>query len=188
MKIVLASSSPRRFELLSCLGHEIRVIKPDLDELMTGLMPEKLALANAEKKAHYVYDHFGIFDASLIIAADTIVIFNQKIFGKPKNQEEAKTMLTTLSGHSHQVTTAFCLIGPKGQKHSQAVTSEVSMRKLSEEEIEAYVKSGEPFDKAGGYGVQGAGAAIIKSVSGSLTNVIGLPIEEIFSIVNNVLK
>lgn len=180
MKIILASASPRRRELLSALGHEILVVVPKGDELdeKSCLAAERIAVINAETKARSVFSEVGLNDYEVIIAADTVVVLGGLVFGKPKNYDEAFVMLKQLSLGPHQVITAYTIIGAHEQERSRAVSSIVEFRALSGDEIASYLKCDEWRDKAGGYGVQGFGAALIRRVIGSLTNVIGLPIEE----------
>lgn len=191
MKILLASGSPRRRELLLALGHEVTAITPDVKEVTAreGLSPLELSLENARLKAHFIYQTYGLMGSDIIAGADTIVVCHNRIFGKPKNVTDAEAMLSELSDQTHQVITSYLLIGDHGQEASRSVSSDVEFRALTAKEIKAYVKILEGFDKAGGYGVQGAGAALIRKVIGSITNVIGLPIEEFlldaFALTNN---
>jgi septum formation protein len=179
MKVILASTSPRRVDLLRTLGYIVTPISPNIKE-KTGediKDPEELVLYNAKIKAEQVYNTYGLLGADFIVAADTIVVANSNIFEKPKSLDENKIMLSFLSAKSHQVVTAYNLINAKINK-TKVVTSEVVFRNLSKEEIESYVNTGEGRDKAGGYGLQGLGIALVKEVKGSITNVIGLPLEE----------
>jgi septum formation protein len=180
MKIILASQSPRRLELLKALGHEILVIKPDIEEIDES--PDKniytIASINAKLKAEYIYNNHNLGDADIILAADTLVIYNHKIYAKPDSIEHAHAMLTELSGHTHQVITAYFIRGALAWRESY-VLSLVTMRTLNKDEIKAYVACGESLDKSGAYAVQGAGAALIDTIEGSITNIIGLPVKEV---------
>lgn len=178
MKFILASNSPRRRELLETLGFSLRVLPSAVLEVEEG-EPLSVARQNAELKAHAVRERYGFFDADMIIGADTIVVLGKELLGKPLNADNARAMLKQLSGHTHQVITAFCLIARNEQTKSAVVKSEVSFRTLSSHEIDAYVRTQECLDKAGAYAVQGAGAALIKTIKGSITNIIGLPVEEL---------
>lgn len=180
MIICLASGSPRRAELLRALGHELRIIKPDIHELCEIDSDNKahLALINARLKAEHVYKSQGLIDSDFILAADTIVVLNNKIFAKAHNKNHARAMLGELSGQTHSVITGFCLINNQNIREAHVI-SQVRFRILSEEEISAYVDLGESLDKAGAYGVQGAGAALIDNIQGSVTNIIGLPVAEV---------
>jgi septum formation protein len=178
MKFILASSSPRRRQLLECLGYETRVFSPSVDEVAHGeAIP--VARLNARMKAQSVFESQGLEGADVLIGADTIVVLENRILGKPTDLDDARLMLARLSGHTHQVVTALCLIGHGGLRREFHVVTEVSFRNLSKNEIDSYVQCHECLDKAGAYGVQGAGAALIKETKGSITNVIGLPVEEL---------
>ena len=171
-KLVLASSSPRRREMLSRLGLEYRLAATQVDEeLLPGESGPDAAQRLARLKARAVEPDPG----EAILAADTLVVLEGRIMGKPAGPEEAAHMLARLSGAEHQVLTGFCLRQTASEHHGLGV-SRVRFRELSHAEIAAYVASGEPLDKAGAYAVQGLGAALVKEVSGSYTNVVGLPL------------
>ena len=176
--LILASISPRRRHLLLSLGIPFRVIPSDVKEGDgKGYNPEEFALNMARKKAEKV---FNKIKDGWILGADTIVLVDDQILGKPRDYEEAKSMLIKLSGREHVVITGFCIIGPSGRTyHMESVRSEVMIRRLQEEEIKAYLETKEPFDKAGAYAVQGIGAFMIKGIKGSYTNVVGLPLCEV---------
>jgi len=181
MNICLASGSPRRSELLRALGHNIKIIIPEVEEISDINYHDKsqVAITNARIKAEWVYNKFNLDSCDFIIAADTVVICNNIVFGKPKNSQDAELMLEQLSGQRHEVITAFCLIGKNNIKRENKVISFVSFRLLDKEEIRAYVALKECLDKAGSYAVNGAGAALIDQIEGSVTNIIGLPIREV---------
>lgn len=183
MKILLASGSKRRFDLLTALGHDVRVVPADVVEVEEheGRAELEVALINAKLKAHHVFKKHGLMGLELLVGADTVVFINNKLLGKASNNEMAKTMLLELSGQKHIVATGYCLINQSGQEITGLVKSEVAFRKLSSLEIESYIKSGDWHDKAGSYGVQTLGAALVSHVSGSINNIIGLPIEELLS-------
>jgi len=176
--LILASSSPRRKELLSNLRIPFRVIPSRVDERFDGDKDfREFTMSMAKEKAMEVYDRLK---DGWILGADTIVLVDGRLFGKPKNYDDAKYMLKFLSGREHIVITGFCIIDPGGNPfHIEAVESRVRIRELSEEEIDAYLETGEPFDKAGAYAVQGIGSFMIKSINGSYTNVVGLPVCEV---------
>lgn len=190
MKILLASASPRRRELLMGIGYNVHCISPDVQEIdgASGELPEDIALINAELKAKKVYEEGQYNEWDIIIAADTVVSLNNYIFGKPTSAEDARAMLAALSGHTHQVNTGFTLINRAGTLESGVVSADVSFRTLTEQEIAGYVATKESFDKAGSYAVQGAGAALIKSIKGSISTIIGLPIEEVIQHARRLLK
>ena len=136
--------------------------------------PSTRALLLAEEKAKAVYPKSK---ESWILGADTLVVIGERVLGKPMDDENARFMLSLLSGKEHEVITGFCLLDPSGEMaHSEAVATLVKMKRLSEKEINAYVATGEPFGKAGSYAIQGVGAFLVESISGSYTNVVGLPV------------
>lgn len=172
--LVLASRSPRRRRLLQQIGLPFLSLPSHVEEnQVLGEPPVKAALI-AEKKAKAVC---AKSQNSWIVGADTMVVIGGSILGKPNNQEDVHFMLSCLSGRVHEVITGFCLLNPSGEvAHSEAITTLVKMKHLSEEEISAYVATGEPFGKAGSYAIQGVGAFMVESISGSYTNVVGLPV------------
>ena len=176
--IILASKSPRRQELLKLLGIDFRIVLKEVDESFPeDLSPEEIAVYISEKKAH-------AFDESIsneiVITADTIVVINGQILGKPENEEHAFEILSTLSGNMHQVRTGVSLL--KDHKiHSFYETSEVYFKPLSPEQIRYYISTGEPMDKAGAYGIQEwIGLVAIEKIVGSYTNVVGLPTHRLY--------
>lgn len=175
MKIVLASGSPRRRELMEMLGFQDMEIIPAKGEERPpeGAGPEELVMALASAKAEEVAA--GRPREDLVIGADTIVWFEGRVFGKPHSRQEAVDMLSRLSGNSHQVYTGVTLI-KDGESLSQWEESTVHFRAISREEIEAYVDTGEPMDKAGAYGAQGLGALFVQGIEGDFFNVMGLPL------------
>lgn len=177
-KIILASNSPRRRELLGGLGidFEVRVLK-DIDESFPSNLPAlEVAQYIAEKKAAA----YNPSDGELILTADTIVVVGEEILGKPHDAADARRMLRLLSGRTHQVVTGVCL--STADKHrSFSVVSDVEFKQLSEEEIDYYVDHYRPFDKAGAYGIQEwIGYIGVTSLRGSYFNVMGLPIQRIY--------
>lgn len=177
MRIVLASGSPRRRELLAGLGLTFDVMAADVDEsVCAGETPGGYVARLAREKAAAVEKRIG--GGAFVIAADTTVSLGEEIFGKPADAAEAARMLERLSGHSHRVTTGVAVATPAGFVADEVVSTQVTMRPLSGDEIRWYVATGEPFDKAGGYAIQGLAAHFITGVHGSVTNVIGLPLSE----------
>ena len=175
--LVLASHSPRRGSLLQQIGLPFRSLPSHVEEKQALGEPPVKAVLIAEKKAKAVY---AKSQNSWILGADTMVVIGGAILGKPSNPEDVHFMLSCLSGKAHEVITGFCLLNPSGEvAHSEAVTTLVKMKELSEEEIRAYVATGEPFGKAGSYAIQGVGAFMVVSISGSYTNVVGLPVCEL---------
>ena len=172
--LILASNSPRRKTLLQQIGLPFRSLPSDVDENQALGEPPVKAVLLAEKKAKAVYSQSK---ESWILGADTMVVVGGRILGKPRDHEDIHSMLSRLSGKEHEVITGFCLFDPSGgMAHSEAITTLVKMKRLGEKEINAYVATGEPFGKAGGYAIQGVGAFMVESISGSYTNVVGLPV------------
>lgn len=178
--IILASNSPRRKELLSGLNipYEIKTL-PDIDESYPdNLTGEDIAIYIAKEKANAYLDQLD--DNTLLITADTIVLLDGKVYGKPSNETDAKQMLCDLSGKTHQVITGVC-ITTKDKQVSFGVSSEVRFSKLDDDEIEYYVSNYKPFDKAGAYGVQEwIGYVAVEYISGSYFNIMGLPIQRLY--------
>lgn len=172
-QIVLASQSPRRRELLEGIGIDFLVHPSKFEEKETHITPEELALHNAMGKAQEVSRHYK--DA-LIIGVDTVVAFNEHFLGKPKDREDHKRILRILSNTTHKVISAICIIDTRSKKNITAIeTTFVTVEKLEESDIEAYVASGEGDDKAGGYAIQGMGCLFCKKIEGDYFNVVGLP-------------
>lgn len=173
---MLASQSPRRRELLAGLGLCFEVIPASLEEPPPGKTPpEEYVKTLALAKAREVADRAS---RGAILAADTVVVLEGEILGKPKNFDEARRMLSALSGRTHQVFTGYTILSERGEI-IRAVRTEVVMKPLSPEEIEAYLATGEPMDKAGAYAIQGLASYMVQEVRGSVTNVIGLPLTEV---------
>ncbi len=179
--MILASASPRRQELLRKGGVSFRVC-PSLvsEEPLPAESPREQALRLARDKALEVARrHRGFW----VLGADTVVEVDGVALGKPEDPAEAARMLRLLSGRTHRVMTAFALVDGEGEvRVHRCCESRVTFRPLKEEEIAVYVASGEPLDKAGGYAVQGLGAALVERVEGSYTNVVGLPVEEVLGV------
>lgn len=176
--IILASKSPRRQELLKKIFPDFVVRVSDADETTLGLQPEKETINIALQKASSVqYD----FD-DIVIGADTIVYFDNKFIGKPKDFDDAVNILTFLSGNVHEVYTGFVVLN-KGNVYSDYDRSTVKFKKLSKQEIIDYVTLNKPFDKAGAYGVQDG--VTVESYQGSLDNIKGLPTEKLFELLKN---
>ena len=175
MSIVLASGSPRRKELLEMLGSEDMKIIPAKGEEIPpeGAGPAELVAALATAKGREVAAQCAADD--VIIAADTIVWHDGRVFGKPHSREQAATMLRSLSGRAHEVYTGVIVI-KNGREVSGAERSVVHFRELSEDEIQRYIDTGEPMDKAGAYGAQGKAALFVRGIEGDFFNVMGLPL------------
>lgn len=171
--LVLASASPRRKELISLISSDVVIHPADVDEsfdnnISAESVPEMLAVKKAKAVA-------GEFPNDTVVGCDTCVIIDGQILGKPEDTDDAKRMLTLLSGRTHKVITG-CAIFKNGRSLSFSETTDVTFYSLTEEEIETYAKSGEPMDKAGAYGIQGLGSLLVKGINGDYFNVVGLPV------------
>ena len=175
MKIILASQSPRRKELLDRMGiQDFETISPNVDEsAFHGLPPEELVRRLSAEKAAAVAGKVG--EDAIVIAADTVVALEGAVLGKPADELDAFKMLSALSGVRHQVYTGVTVCRG-GEKQTAHEVTDVTFRELSEREIEDYISTGEPMDKAGAYGIQGYGALLIQGISGDYYNVMGLPV------------
>lgn len=175
-RLILASASPRRSALLSQIGLTFEIFPSEIEEPLPNknLSPEKVTQKLAKLKARAVAERYT---EGIIIGADTLVVFKKELLGKPKNREDAKSMLSRLSGKTHRVITGVTLIDVK--KKTETTWSEVTkvcFRELCADEIDNYIESGEAKDKAGAYGIQGRGAAFVKRIDGCYFNVVGLPL------------
>lgn len=178
--LLLASSSPRRSEILKMAGIEFKPVDVNVNEtVLRGTPPmqivEQLSLRKAEAAAK-------LYPDDTVLAADTLVVFKSRVFGKPKDKEIAKAMLKLLSGNVHQVYTGYTIIRGKKLISGHECTS-VEFYTLSGEDIDAYIESGEPMDKAGAYGIQGRGSLFVKRINGDFYNVMGLPVAKINKII-----
>ena len=176
--LVLASASPRRLALLTQAGLTPAVRPSHVDETP---MPAEPAIAYALRIASSKCLAAASPRSMLVLAADTVVHVDELIYGKPAAAGDAVRMLRELAGGWHQVTTAYALAGAGALRELAAVTTRVRFRQLAAADIERYVASGEPMDKAGAYGIQGLGGALIDQVEGSYTNVVGLPLPEVLA-------
>jgi septum formation protein len=168
-RLILASASPRRRELLGLLGLDFEVVVTEISELIEG-DPEVLVVENALRKARSVSD-----SEALVLGVDTDVVLDGRLLGKPGDGGEATARLRDLSGRTHEVLSGIALVG-SGETLTELVRTEVTFRELADREIEAYVGSREWNDRAGGYSVQGLGSSFVARIEGDLSNVIGLPI------------
>jgi septum formation protein len=181
LPLVLGSGSPRRRELLTRAGIAFEVLPADIDEIAEiGEEPAAFALRLAREKAHAVAMRVGAAPRRLVLGADTIVVIDADVLGKPIDPEDAVRLLSRLVGREHRVLTAVAVIASDRLAHAETcvVTSRVSMHPASEAEIRRYVATGEPLDKAGAYAAQGEGRRFVERIDGSESNVIGLPIDE----------
>lgn len=202
-RIILASKSPRRFDLMSLTGLDFEVMVADIDEdqVLSDVLhhyhdrgiradmyqiAQEVACAQAAAKASSVLESVGADEDVLVIGSDTVVVTADSILGKPKDEEDARHMLTLLSGMTHRVYTGVSILG-RGQKRTFCSFADVKFHAfddLQEKLIESYVASGSPMDKAGAYGIQDQGALLIDSISGDYYAVVGLPVAQ----VNRVLR
>lgn len=174
MPLILASASPRRREILTLLGLKFTPIASHVEERDMPGTPEEKARTWALLKAEAVA---GQVSGGIIIGADTIVVIDDRILGKPQSEQAARRMLRLLSGRTHRVITGLALINAaRGQRVLESVESRVSFRLLSEDEIDSYIATKEPMDKAGAYAIQGGAASFVTGITGCYTNVVGLPV------------
>lgn len=174
MQLVLASQSPRRSEILTTAGFSFCVrVSPAEEHPDFSLAPEEIVMRLATEKARAVTERPG----EVILAADTVVVLDGGVLGKPKGREDAANMLHRLSGRTHEVYTGVCLLGEQEESRFFAKT-DVTFFPLSAKEIADYLSTGEPFDKAGSYGIQGRGAVLVQGICGDYFNVMGLPIAQ----------
>lgn len=176
--LILASGSPRRRAFFEELGYSFTTVVPQTPEhVLPGEPPATYVARNAALKAAAVAaDH----PSAVIVSADTVVVQDDDILEKPKSPDDARRMLRELSGRTHQVMTGVCILGPApAEPYHEVVVTDVEFKPLSDAEIDAYIASGEPSDKAGAYAIQGLAAYMIRAIRGSYTNVVGLPLAEV---------
>lgn len=173
IKIILASASPRRRELLAQAGFEFEVITSDVDEVVDPrLTPEMLVMSLAKQKAQAVAVNY---EDCVVIGSDTVVVLDGRVLGKPRDEADAVSMLESLSGRTHEVYTGVC-IAYGGETHCFFECTRVKFCKLEAEQIKAYVETKEPMDKAGAYGIQGKGCVLVEGIEGDYFNVVGFPV------------
>lgn len=190
--IILASGSPRRRDILTAAGYEFEVKVSGLDEVITKSEPQEIVEELSAQKAGNVYDDIasGLPDNYLIIGADTIVVHNGKIMGKPADEADAVRMLKELSGDTHQVYTGVtCIFDCEGEVKRRTFTActDVYFDVIDEERTKAYVATGEPLDKAGAYAIQGGFSKYISGIKGEYNNVVGFPIAAFYKNMKDIL-
>lgn len=193
-KIILASQSPRRRELLTQAGYDFQVIPSGIEEVITKEKPDEIVEELSSQKAKDVFDivmdkYGNNIDEYIIIGADTVVSIDGKILGKPKNHQNAYEMIKTLQGRTHQVYTGVCFVWKKDNEikmHTFNECTEVEFYPMSHEEIMGYVDSGNGDDKAGAYGIQSQCAVYIKGIMGDYNNVVGMPIARMYQELKNI--
>lgn len=174
--VILASASPRRKELLSIMCESFRVIPADCgEEIPEDVAPELAPEYLSDIKCRCIA---SVYDLAVVIGCDTVVVCGGKVLGKPENEKNAAEMLRMLSGRTHDVITGVTL-GTGCRYRSFSVDTKVTFRELSDDEIAAYVRSGEPMDKAGAYGIQGLGSLLVERIDGDFFNVVGLPVSRL---------
>ena len=177
--LTLASKSPRRKELLKQIGIPFVVVVSDAEEVSgNSWTPAALVVENAKRKARAVAEKYP---DSPVLGADTVVSSQGKIFGKPKDKDEARKMLTALSGKMHEVTTGLALIN-RNEIRTTSVTTKVFFDTMTKADIDAYIATDEPMDKAGAYAIQGKAARFIEKIEGSYSNVVGLPLNALIQL------
>jgi septum formation protein len=186
-RLILASASPRRADLLRAAGLPFAVHPAHVDEtVLPGELPDAYVLRVAAEKARAIHRQH---QDDLVLAADTTVIVDGHLLGKPADAAEAGRMLEMLAGRWHEVTTAVALAGPgAGRLDTRAVTTRVEFRALDRDEIEWYARSGEPMDKAGAYAIQGLASRFVTRIEGSYSNVVGLPVATVYDMLRPFLR
>lgn len=184
-QLILASASPRRKEILERAGISFTIMQPDEKESnFSNLSVSKLVKALAKEKAQNVVNK--IDRDCLVLGADTLVYLKGKILGKPSSIQDAYAMLESLSGRTHTVISGVCLLTKEGFERVFTVKTKVKFMKLSKKDIEDYIATKEPFDKAGGYGIQGYASKFIKKIKGDYYNVMGLPLSSVYSVIKEI--
>ena len=186
-ELVLASKSPRRRELLTEWGYDFRSLSIEVSEILNkNLNPSEQICDLARRKAEAARPELKALKSHkvLVLSADTVVILDQKIYGKPRDRAQATQFLQLLSGRTHQVITAFCFLDLwSDQSYVDHDQSLVEFKKLANQQIIDYVNSGEPDDKAGAYAIQGRGRALVQNFTGSYENIVGLPMQKISEVI-----
>jgi len=184
-RLILASGSPRRRELLGLMGYTFEIIVPDVDEHVDGHAKDIVAILS-QRKAHAVAD--GI-DHGIVIASDTLVSLDGVPLGKPEDVRDARNMLSSLSGRTHEVFTGVTIIDSASKASiTEVVRTGVAFRQLTDDEIDAYIQTGEPMDKAGAYAIQGGAGKFVESFDGSFENVVGFPVAEIQQMIDRITQ
>ncbi len=182
-RLVLASASPRRSEIMTVAGYRFDVIPSRASEISEGMSPAEIAKVNAFNKAKDTF--LGVGGDIVVVGADTVVAVDGKILGKPKDDEDAFQMLKSLSGRIHHVITGYAVVSGNFEESGYCVT-EVTFRNISADEICAYIATNEHIDKAGAYAIQEKGSLFVKAIKGDFFNVVGLPVSELSEILQKV--
>lgn len=182
LRLILASGSPRRRELLAKMGYDFEICVPDVDEHVSGHARDIVAILS-QRKARAAAAHYT---EGTVIASDTLVSYQGTPLGKPENEADAARMLKMLSGNTHEVFTGVTLLdAASGRRMTRVVRTGVTFRSLSDAEIAAYIATGEPMDKAGAYGIQGGAGRFVVKLDGSFENVMGFPVDDIRNMLIN---
>lgn len=186
-RLILASNSPRRAALLNSLGYRFDIIPPEIEEpINNDILPVDLVQSLALLKAMDVAKRV---DNAIIIAADTLIAHGKRIWGKPRDLQDAGRMLSLLSNSEHNIISGICILDkPSEKKILRFGSTYIKMRSITKEEIDEYVKTGEPLDKAGAYAIQGEGRKFVERIEGSYSNAVGLPLEIIQELFNNFIN
>jgi septum formation protein len=184
-KLILGSQSPRRKELLSWLKIPFEILTADLAEVSLESLPEKIAMDIASQKAHAVMLKNKTSDRSFIISSDTIVVLDNKLYGKPKDKDDARKILSELSGKTHEVLTGVSFLfideNNKLREHLFFDITKVTFTEITDDLMFQYLETGDSLDKAGAYGIQGPGLTFISNLNGSYSNVVGFPLDKIIA-------
>lgn len=186
MKIILASQSPRRQEYLAKMGVKFDIIPAQKDEIVKpNLTFEEIAIDISAQKAYEIFEQTKDLGDRLVIGSDTTVVFDGEVMGKPKDEQDVRRMLKKLNGTHHQAYTGLCILIEKDKKitkHTAVDKIEVDFKQYSDELIEKYIATGEPFGKAGAYTIQGIGGAFLEKIEGHPASIIGFPVPRIVEI------
>lgn len=187
-KLILGSQSPRRKELLKATFLDFEIMPSDVEEITSETQPDLFAMDLAKLKGEDVFKKsIGIYENPFVLSSDTIVVVDDKILGKPKDEKEAKEMLKTLSGRSHDVITAVYLKSHKLESLFN-IKTKVYFDEIEDSHMDRYIKTGEPMDKAGSYGIQAMGLSFVNKIEGSYSNVVGLPVNEVLKEIKKLIK
>jgi septum formation protein len=187
-RLVLASASPRRREILSALGVPFEVVLPEVEELAGGGEAQELVVENARRKARAGLALAGAAEGDYVLGVDTDVVLDGRLLGKAADAAGARERLETLSGRTHTVLSGMVVAGPGEEERSGVARSEVTFQALDEPTLELYLASGEWRDRAGAYAIQGLGAILVEQVEGDFSNVVGLPLRLLFSLLPAVIQ
>jgi septum formation protein len=187
-RLILASASPRRREMLAALGVEFEAVVPEVDEVREGPPPEVLVLENALRKARAGLELAGAGERSVALGIDTEVVLEGRTLGKAESEAQARERLALLSGRTHEVMSGLAVVGAEGDERTGLARSLVTFRRLDRDTIDRYLASGEWRDRAGAYAIQGLGSLLVARLEGDFSNVVGLPLQVLFSVAPELLE